>query len=95
MKTKKYLYACASLVAMLFMGSCADEEHVDPTAGRTGITSLTAYFTSGEYRDKAAKEWIVDGNEEITDYVIPVPYYFPEESDNSTAEALKLSLIHI
>ena len=89
MKTKKYLYACASLVAMLFMGSCADEEHVDPTAGRTGITSLTAYFTSGEYRDKAAKEWIVDGNEEITDYVIPVPYYFPEESDNSTAEALK------
>ena len=55
MKTKKYLYACASLVAMLFMGSCADEEHVDPTAGRTGITSLTAYFTSGEDRDKAAK----------------------------------------
>ena len=62
MKTKKYLYACASLVAMLFMGSCADEEHVDPTAGRTGITSLTAYFTSGEYRDKETIKPCDDGN---------------------------------
>lgn len=89
MKTKKYLYACAALAATLFMGSCADEEHVATTADRTGITSLTAYFTSGEYRDKTAVQWYVDGSDDKTDYVIPVPYYFPEESDNSTAEAMK------
>lgn len=89
MKTKKYMYMCASLAAIIFLSSCAEEEHVDTTAGRTGITSLTAYFTSGEYRDKAAKEWIIDSSDDMTDYVIPVPYYYPEESDNSTAEAMK------
>lgn len=80
---------CVSLAAMAFLGSCADEDHVAPTADRAGITSLTAYFTSGEYKDKAAKEWTIDNSADITDYVIPVPYYYPEESDNSTAEAMK------
>lgn len=89
MKTKKYIMACASLAALFFLGSCADEEHVGTTAGRTGITSLTAYFTSGEYRDKVAKQWIVDDANDMTDYVIPIPYYFPEESDNTNEEAIK------
>lgn len=80
---------CASLATVAFMGSCADEEHVAPTAARSGITSLTATFTSGEYKDKAVKEWTIDNSAEITDYVIPIPYYYPEESDNSTAEAMK------
>ena len=89
MKKKKMIYVCASIAFMSLMGSCADEEHVDPTADRAGITSLTAYFTSGEYKDKAAKEWIISNSDQITDYVIPIPYYYPEESDNSTAEAMK------
>ena len=89
MKRMKLLYMCASLAAVAFMGSCADEEHVAPTAERSGITSLTATFTSGEYKDKAAVEWTIGNSADITDYVIPVPYYYPEESDNSTAEAMK------
>ncbi len=89
MKTNKIIYMCVSFAAMAFLGSCADEDHVAPTADRAGITSLTAYFTSGEYKDKAAKEWTIDNSADITDYVIPVPYYYPEESDNSTAEAMK------
>ena len=80
---------CAAFASLSLLTNCAEEEHVAPTAHRAGITSLTAYFTSGEYKDKVAKEWIINSNEEKTDYVIPIPYYYPEESDNSTADALK------
>lgn len=88
MKKNRILYMCASIAVVGLMGSCADEEHVAPTADRAGITSLTATFTSGEYKDKVCKEWTI-GNTELTDYVIPIPYYYPEESDNSTADAMK------
>lgn len=88
MKKSKLLYMCASMAVASLMVGCADEEHVAPTADRAGITSLTATFTSGEYKDKVCKEWTV-GNNDVTDYVIPIPYYYPEESDNSTAEAMK------
>ena len=81
---------CAAFASLSLLTNCAEEEHVAPTAHRAGITSLTAYFTSGEYKDKVAKEWIINNNEEKTDYVIPIPYYYPEESDNSTADALSM-----
>ena len=90
MKTKiNLICCCAAFASLSLLTNCAEEEHVAPTAHRAGITSLTAYFTSGEYKDKVAKEWIINSNEEKTDYVIPIPYYYPEESDNSTADALK------
>ena len=66
---------CAAFASLSLLTNCAEEEHVAPTAHRAGITSLTAYFTSGEYKDKVAKEWIINSNEEKTDYVIPIPYY--------------------
>ena len=90
MKKEKIIYnIMCTLVVPFIMGSCANEEHVAPTADRAGITSLTAYFTSGEYKDKAAKEWIINNSDPKTDYVIPIPYYYPEESDSSTAESMK------
>ena len=90
MKTKiNLICCCAAFASLSLLTNCAEEEHVAPTAHRAGITSLTAYFTSGEYKDKVAKEWIINSNEEKTDYVIPIPYYYPEESNNSTADALK------
>lgn len=90
MKTKiNFVCYCVALASLSLFTNCAEEEHVAPTANRSGITSLTAYFTSGEYKDKVAKEWIINSNEDKTDYVIPIPFYYPEESNNSTADALK------
>lgn len=65
------------------INACHEVEHVKPTAERQGITSLTAIFTSGPYVDQdAAKITITDNSTKR--YVIPVPWFFPEASDNET-----------
>ena len=82
---KQILYTGACMAAAFVLGSCS-EEFVEPTAQRSGITSLAAYFTSGPNNGKLAIDWKVSGNDATTDYVIPVPYYYPEESNNTTEQ---------
>lgn len=74
-------------LALAFTG-CAEEENVAPTANREGITSLSSYFTSGTYQDKLAAQ-LSTTSSETTDYVIPIPYYYPEESDYVPSEDMK------
>ena len=74
-------------LALAFTG-CAEEENVAPTANREGITSLSAYFTSGTYPDKLTAQ-LSKTSSETTDYVIPIPYYYPEESDYVPSEDMK------
>lgn len=97
MKKTKAIYLCAPLAALFFLGSCADEENVAPTAQRAGITSLTAQFATGAYLDRtvpsydgtASPTWTIPSDYSTTDLVIPIPYYYPEESDSSMAESMK------
>lgn len=83
---KKTLYI---LFAAALLAACHEPEYVMPTedpanpGGKQGITSLTAYFTSGPFTDQEL------GRLEVTDpeterYVIPIPWYFPETSDDIT-----------
>ena len=46
---KKTLYI---LFTAVLLAGCHQPELVLPTADRQGITSLTAYFTSGKYVDQ-------------------------------------------
>lgn len=68
--------------AAALMGAAACQpEYVLPTADRQGITSLVAYFAFGDYEGQEL------GRLEINDpdadrYVIPIPWYFPENSDD-------------
>ena len=78
---KRIIYTL--VFAALILGGCHKPEYVLPTAERQGITSLVAYFTFGPYVDQEM------GRLEITDpdtdrYVIPIPWYFPESSDDIT-----------
>ena len=83
------------MAAAFVLGSCS-EEFVEPTAQRSGITSLAAYFTSGPNEGKVAIDWKVNGNETTTDYVIPVPYYYPEESNNTTEQYMsKMKIVAV
>lgn len=71
------------IVALTSFYSCQKPQFVEPTADRQGITSLTAYFTSGKYVDQVlAKLEIDDPN--LDRYVIPVPWFYPEESEDVT-----------
>ncbi len=77
----KRLLIILSLVAVAV--SCHQPEYVLPTANRQGITSLTAYFTFGPFVDQEMAKLDISDPEQ-TRFVIPVPYYYPETSDDET-----------
>lgn len=85
---KNLSYIAAAMVTLVPLCACESEDYVNATAERAGISSLAVYFTSGEYEGKCAIDWKVTGNADMTEYVIPVPYYYPEDSDNDNTEAI-------
>ena len=72
--------------ALLFAAGC-QPEYVLPTAQRQGITSLVAYFAFGDYEGQEIGRLEID-DPEATRYVIPIPWYFPENSDDITTPYL-------
>ena len=71
------------LMATVALAACHRPEFVEPTADRQGITSLAAYFAFGPFEGQEM------GRLEISDpeadrYEIPIPWYFPESSDDIT-----------
>lgn len=82
MNMKKIYYLI--LVAVLaLVASCQKPQFIPPTAERQGITSFTAYFTTGKYVDQQLAK--LDVTDENMDYfVIEIPWYFPEETEDPT-----------
>lgn len=72
---------------LMLLSACQDPEEVAPDTSRQGITSLTAVFTSGDYNGSEAVSYKISAEESTADrFVIPVPWFFPESSDNETTE---------
>ncbi len=82
MNMKKILYMLFAGV-LLLVSSCQKPQFIEPTAERQGITSITAYFTDGPFIEQELAKLVVD-DPDLDRYVIPVPWFFPEESDNQT-----------
>ena len=72
------LLAAASLIA-----AACQPEYVQPTAQRQGITSLVAYFAFGPFEGQELGRLEID-DPDVDRYVIPIPWYFPETSDDIT-----------
>lgn len=86
MKNILYRIFAAGFLAVA-VSSCHKPEYVEPTADREGFTSLSAYFTSGENNNMLlAKLEVTDEIISEGRLVVPVPYYYPEESDNPTTK---------
>ncbi len=82
---KNLLYLLIGISA--FFTSCQDPEGVGVDTSRQGITSLTAIFTSGPYKESEAVSHKIFADEYTSDrFVIPVPWFFPETSDNETEQ---------
>lgn len=79
------IYMMAAFLGIF--GSCQSPEHVLPTVERQGITSLTAIFVAGKYADKEIVKYIIE-DPYAEEYVIPVPWFYPENSDDETAETM-------
>lgn len=79
----KKIYYLIFAFALAAFASCQKPQYIEPTADRQGITSLTAYFTTGKYVDQQiAKLDITDENADY--FVIEIPWFFPEESEDPT-----------
>ncbi len=69
--------------AIALLASCQEPQYILPTVERQGITSLTAYFTSGKYTEMEMGKLTID-DPNADRYVIPIPWFYPEESDDVT-----------
>jgi len=79
----KKIYYLILVVVLALVASCQKPQFIPPTAERQGITSLTAYFTTGKYVDQQLAK--LDVTDENMDYfVIEIPWYFPEETEDPT-----------
>ena len=79
----KKIFYLLSVAVLAMVSSCHEPEYVLPTAERQGITSLTAYFTMGTFVDQELAKLVID-DPDAERYVIPVPWFFPEESEDGT-----------
>ncbi len=85
---KKSIFLSMGLA--LLLASCQDPEYVSIDTSRQGITSLTATFTDGQYAESDAVVWNISAEDYAKDrFVIPVPWFFPETSDNPTEDNMK------
>ena len=76
------------LVAGVFaVASCQEPQYIEPTAERQGITSLTAYFTntSSDIKEGTVLAKLDVEDPEADVFVIPVPWFYPEESTDPTS----------
>jgi hypothetical protein len=80
MKNKIYLFIL--LGALVAINGCQTPDELLPPAARQGINSVTASFANGTGEFTAL---ITEGNYDI---VIPIPFYYPEESDNAVTTAM-------
>lgn len=71
---------------MLF-SACHKPEYVEPTVIRQGITSISAIIPTGQYADQVISKLTVDeAAYESGEFVIEIPYYFPETSEDQSVK---------
>ena len=71
------------LLACTLAFAACEPEYVLPTAQRQGITSLVAYFAFGDFEGQELGRLEIN-DPEAERYVIPIPWYFPENSNDIT-----------
>lgn len=82
---KIYIYTLIVLLT-LYSTSCQDPDVLNPTVERNAITSLRATFTEGDYmegNDGAANFELKIEDPTASEYIIQIPRFFPESSDNT------------
>ena len=77
---KNNIFIVAVLALFIFMSGCQQPDELLPSVSRLGINSITAKFPDGTGEFTGL---VTEGSNTI---IIPIPYYFPESSDNQITE---------
>lgn len=80
MKNKLLYIIISSLVVL---AGCQSPDDIVPPTDKQGFNRLVAKITTGEYAEKIAVEYTIS-DLSATTYVIPVPWFYPEDSYNET-----------
>jgi len=67
------------------MFGCQSPDELTSTAQGEGLNSVTAYFAEGTYKDDQQAAFKTTVTNLSSDIVVQVPYYYPQESDLTTA----------
>lgn len=80
---KKNIFKFIMLSLLFVVAGCQEPEELLPPVSREGVNSITATFADGTGNFVG---YLEEGSNEI---IIPIPYYFPENSNNQvTAEQM-------
>jgi hypothetical protein len=81
---KKNIFILLVGVMAVFI-SCQAPDELTSTAQGEGLNSVTAYFAVGTYKDDQQAAFKTTVTNLSSDIVVQVPYFYPEESDLTTA----------
>lgn len=82
---KKEIILLFAAAAALLSGCHQPDDPTDPAGGQ-GLSSVSAQFATGEYKNDATAKFTTLVTEANMDrIVIDVPYYYPENTENLTA----------
>jgi len=74
---------CLICLAALALAACQKPQYIEPTAQRQGITSFSAMITGDKYPDAILSKLTLDeATYESGEYVMEIPYYYPETSED-------------
>lgn len=76
---KNKILIAAITTTLILISGCQQPDDLLPSVSRSGINTITAKFADGT---GAFSGTITEGSDVIT---IPIPYYYPESSDNQVA----------
>lgn len=82
MKNKLFYSLMAFLLLLI---SCQNPEELILPTDKQGLTRLVAKISTGEYAEKIVAEYIIN-DPNATTYVIPIPWFYPENSNNETTQ---------
>jgi hypothetical protein len=76
------------------INGCQTPDDLLPSVANTGLNSVTAYFTdaNGNILDDNNGKFTVTVTAGNNNIVIPIPYYYPAESDNQVTPAMLSSM---
>lgn len=76
-----------TIVAAGLLSACHEPQFIESNADRQGITSLSVIFTTGKYVDMEMTRYAIPEDVYEEGYFdIPIPWYYPETSDDVTKD---------
>lgn len=83
----KKIIIAITIAAAAILTACHEPQFIESNADRQGITSLSVIFTSGKYADMEMTRYLIPEEAYEEGYFdIPIPWYYPETSDDVTKD---------